>query len=264
MSPLLDYPQHPLQTVLIGSSLGDESDQVVRSGLAVARAAGARVLLVHVVEIEPHLVNVQAGLAADLTAEQVAGREESLHRQIERLGVGGLELAGARVLTGAPHRVLVETARSAGADLIVVGAAGAGPFAELLGSTADRVVRKASCPVLLVRGQLRVPPRRILAPVDLSSISGDAFRCGLDLLAQLSRPRSEPSSPRASWMLWPCSGSRPASFLRRERSASMPSSYGVSCWRTGAGRGFTSTPPCCPGRRGSRSCASSTSIPPTS
>jgi nucleotide-binding universal stress UspA family protein len=49
------------------------------------------------------------------------------------------------------------------------------------------VLRKAPCPVLLVRGELRVPPRRVLAPVDLSSLSGDAFRCGLHLLAQLSR-----------------------------------------------------------------------------
>ena len=48
-------------------------------------------------------------------------------------------------------------------------------------------MRKAACPVLLVRGELRVPPRRVLAPVDLSSLSGDAFRCGLHLLAQLSR-----------------------------------------------------------------------------
>lgn len=54
-----------------------------------------------------------------------------------------------------------------------------GPFAaELLGSTADRVLRKASCPVLIVRGELPVPPRRVLAPVDPSTLSGDSFRCG--------------------------------------------------------------------------------------
>jgi nucleotide-binding universal stress UspA family protein len=182
----LPCPHRPLQTVLIGTSLEKESDQVVGAGLAVARAAGARVLLVHAMRIEPQLVNVQTGPAADFAAGQIAWRQDELGRQIERLGIDASELAGARVLTGAPHRVLVETARTAGASLLVVGATAAGPFAELLGSTADRVARKAACPVLLVRGELRVPPRRVLAPVDLSTLSGDAFRCGMDLLAQIA------------------------------------------------------------------------------
>jgi nucleotide-binding universal stress UspA family protein len=84
--------------------------------------------------------------------------------------------------------VIVEAARMAEAALIVVGATGSGPLAaELLGSTADRVLRKAACPVLLVRGDLAVPPRRVLAPVDLSTLSGEAFRCGLDLLTNLAK-----------------------------------------------------------------------------
>ena len=113
--------------------------------------------------------------------------EAKLRRQIERLGVAAAELAGAQVLTGAPHQVLLEAARKAGADLIVLGATGAGPLAELLGSTADRVLRKAACPVLVVRGELQVPPRRVLAPVDLSTLSGDAFHCGLHFLSQLAK-----------------------------------------------------------------------------
>ena len=187
MSTLAPLPcfDRPLRTVLIGTSLEEESDRVVGAGLAVARAAGARVFLVHAMHIEPQLVNLQTGPAAAFAAEQIAWRQEELRRQIERLGIDESELAGAEVQIGAPHRVLAEAARTAAAGLLVVGATASGPFAELLGSTADRVVRKATCPVLLVRGELRVPPRRVLAPVDLSSISGDAFRCGIELLAQL-------------------------------------------------------------------------------
>jgi len=118
----------------------------------------------------------------------VAWCEEQLRGQIARLGISEAELVEARVLTGSPHFVLIEAARAAGADLIVVGATGSGPFAaELLGSTADRVLRKSTCPVLVVRGDLRVPPRRVLAPVDLSPLSADSFRCGMQLLAQLAK-----------------------------------------------------------------------------
>src|SRR5436309_8219045 len=181
LSPL-PRSHRPLRTVLIGTSLGSESDRVVRAGLAVARRAGARVVLVHAVHLELLPVAVWAGLER----EEVALGDEELRRQIERLGLSASELAGAIARVGAPHRILTETAQRVGADLIVVGATGAGPLAaELLGSTADRVLQKAPCPVLVVRAGLRVPPRRVLAAVDLSTLSGDAFRCGLHLLGQL-------------------------------------------------------------------------------
>ena len=179
-------PCRPLRTVLIGTSLEDESDQVVRAGLAVARAAGAQVHLVYAAHIEPQLAMLGAGVVDDVTRGLIAGFEGRLRQQSERLGIAAPELAGAQVLTGAPHHVLLEAAQTTGAGLIVLGATGAGPLAELLGSTADRVLRKARCPVLLVRGELRVPPQRVLAPVDLSPLSGDAFHCGLYVLSQVA------------------------------------------------------------------------------
>lgn len=168
----------PVHAVLIGTTLDEGSDTVVRSGLAVARAAGASIYLVHAVS--------HGGLGDDLPRELADRCEDRLRGQVLRLGIQEPELAGAGVFPGVPHRVLIDLAQTVGADLIVVGATASGPFAaELLGSTADRVLRKADCPVLLVRGEMRVPPRRVLAPVDLSSLSGDAFRCGLHLLSQL-------------------------------------------------------------------------------
>lgn len=186
LAPLI-RPQHPLQTVLIGTSLETGSDEVVRAGLALARAAKARVYLVHAAPVEPRLIGFEPELDLELAQEQIASCREKLRQQIERLGIGESELAGSTVLTGAPQRVILEAAGTARASLLVVGATGSGPFVTgLLGSTADRVVRKSACPVLVVRGELRVPPRRVLAPVDLSTLSGDAFRCGLHLLAQMS------------------------------------------------------------------------------
>lgn len=181
----------PLRTVLIGTSLGEESDQVVRAGLGVARAANARVFLLHATPIEPMPVGFDVGAVPALEQERIEQCTGELRRQVERLGLGEPELAGFNVLVGAPHRVLTDNAEELDADLIVVGATGSGPLsAELLGSTADRVVRKAPCPVLVVRDGLPVPPRRVLAPVDLSDLSGDAFRCGLHLLAQIADPRA--------------------------------------------------------------------------
>lgn len=179
-----EAPYRPLKNVLIGTSLGEESDQVVRAGLAMARAAGAYVHLIHAAELKPLGYELGAG---PTEREQIVQLSGELHRQVRRLGLDDSVLAEARVVVGAPNRVLAEAARQVNADLIVVGATGSGPFAaELLGSTADRVLRKALCPVLIVREGLQVPPRKVLAPVDLSTLSGDTLRCGLHLLAQLA------------------------------------------------------------------------------
>lgn len=186
LGPLV-RPHRPLRTVLIGTTLAEESDTVVRAGLAAARAAGARVHLVHAAEAEPRRTGYDIGAGPVVDREQVARLGEELSRQAQRLGVQPQELAAAEVRVGAAHRILTQAAQQARADLIVVGATGSGPFAtELLGSTADRVLRQALCPVLVVRGELRMPPRVVLAPVDLSTLSGDAFHCGLHLLGQLA------------------------------------------------------------------------------
>lgn len=175
----------PLQIVLIATSLEEESDLVVRSGLALARAAGAQVFLVHAAPLTPRL-DLELGFGPAIQ-EQVAGREEALERQIERLGIGVSELAGTAVQIGVAHRILTRIAQASAADLIVLGATRTGALAaELLGSTADRVLRKAARPVLVVRGELAMPPHRVLAPVDLSPLSAESFRAGWQILSQLS------------------------------------------------------------------------------
>jgi nucleotide-binding universal stress UspA family protein len=184
-SPLV-RSHRPLRTVLIGTLLGEDSDDLVRAGLEVARAAGARVHLVHAAEVQLQHVGFDIGSGPVVDHDQIVQLTGELNRQVQRLGIQPQELDGAEVRVGSPHRILTQVASQIGADLIVVGATGFGPFAaELLGSTADRVLRQAVCPVLVVRGELRIPPRTVLAPVDLSTLSGDAFHCGLHLLGQI-------------------------------------------------------------------------------
>ncbi len=166
-----------IETVLIGTSLTEASDQVVRTGLKVARAAKARVVLAH---------------GCSPQREVVQAEKESLRRKMEdqahRLGIRPEERAGTILDLGPAHQMLIETAGKTGADLIVVGAAEAPCLAKLLGSTADRVMRKATCPVLVVRRELPMPLARVLLPVDLS-LPAQAFREGLEILGFLAGER---------------------------------------------------------------------------
>jgi len=179
-----------IETVLIGTSLTEASEEVVRTGLKVARAAQARVALVHA--YAPRFAYGGAPFVPELPMEgMVEAEKESLRRemesQAERLGIKPEELAGFELGLAPAHQMIMETARRINAGLIVVGAAESPRLAKLLGSTADRVVRKATCPVLMVRRELPMPPARVLLPVDLSYLSAEAFREGLEVLGLLSR-----------------------------------------------------------------------------
>ncbi len=67
---------------------------------------------------------------------------------------------------GSPETLILETARSAQADLIVMGARGRGPIAELiLGSVSHRVLINAPCSTLLVKGPAAAV-RRLLVAVE--------------------------------------------------------------------------------------------------
>jgi CPA2 family monovalent cation:H+ antiporter-2 len=84
-----------------------------------------------------------------------------------------------------PHRVLESLASTLHADLIVVGASERGRRWPLgLGSTADRVIRKSPCPVLVLRPGVPFPPRRVLVPVDFSPGSAGALRYGAGFLIE--------------------------------------------------------------------------------
>ena len=105
---------------------------------------------------------------------------------------GRAELRGIAVTTrmaaGIPSEEVIAAARAEDSDLVVVGTRGKTGLAHvLLGSTAERVIRGAPCPVLAVRtepadnkdGSVLSRPvtlERILVPVDFSDCSLDALK----------------------------------------------------------------------------------------
>lgn len=176
-----------LNTLLVGTSLGPESDALVADALGLARALGARLRLAHA--ILPPVVPGGDLLAMNWVSPEVTARYQAevraeLAAQAARVGVRAAESGGLAVGLAPAHRMLVEEASEAHADLIVVGASERRGGA-ILGSTADRVMRKATCPVLVRRGSLRLPLRQVVLGVDLSPPSADAYRFSRTFLAAL-------------------------------------------------------------------------------
>jgi nucleotide-binding universal stress UspA family protein len=117
------------RTIMVGY---DGSDAATRALAAAADLVGYGSSLV-VVTVHP----------GEIDRSTVAGAREQLQRRHVQ--------ARYHDLRGEAAEQLVEKARELAADLIVVGRRGRKPLRVLLGSVSARVVRRASCDVLLVR-----------------------------------------------------------------------------------------------------------------
>lgn len=184
-----EAPAAASPVVLVGTALTSDSDRVVRAGAAVARALDGRVHLAHSV---PYPVDFfDDTILSDRVLERLRDKEREalareLEAQAERTGVGDDLLHGTTIEPGEPHRVLVERARALQPEILVVGAAeDSERITRAFGSTAGRVLRKATRPVVVVRDALELPPRSVLLPVDLSPLSADVSRAAALLLERL-------------------------------------------------------------------------------
>jgi nucleotide-binding universal stress UspA family protein len=144
-----------LKNILVPTDFSDTSANAVRYAKAFAETFQASLHLLHVVEeLLVYAWTPPEGsipLAADIRADLEVRTREQLHKLLtdaERERFHAHFLA----LTGSPFVEIVRYAKEQDIDLIIMGTHGRGPIAHMLmGSVAEKVVRKAPCPVLTVR-----------------------------------------------------------------------------------------------------------------
>jgi nucleotide-binding universal stress UspA family protein len=141
-----------LKTILVPTDFSECSDEAVRYGLELGRRFGARVHLLHVVQ-DP----VTQPWAAEGFSVPLFDVVDEWQKQAEqRLRAAIAEEDRTRVtvssVVATPYAEILDYAARNQVDLIVMGTHGRGGVSHmLLGSIAERVIRRAPCPVLTVR-----------------------------------------------------------------------------------------------------------------
>ena len=126
------------------------AEQALPHAVALARACGASVELVGVVPMADQQAMYSAGAVVDWESE-IAQYKEYLTGVLSRVQEEGLR-AHSEILRGDVASEILRYAEEAGVDMIVMsthGRSGLGRW--VYGSIADRVLRHATVPVLLVR-----------------------------------------------------------------------------------------------------------------
>lgn len=156
-----------LKRILVTTDFSEASKQALPYAAAFAERLGAEVALLNVLEPPPRFVGLESMAllqAGDAAVGHALGELDALAKRAFN--------ARARVKThvrpGQPFRVITKAARDLDADLLVMATHGfTGLKHTFLGSTTERVVRHAPCPVLAVRGIEDNKSRRVGKPVSI-------------------------------------------------------------------------------------------------
>ena len=142
--------------ILLATDGSPESEHAARLAVGLARTHGAQLTALYVADPYPYMgigeVNPMGSQAYAAAAQQLAAQA---HAQVEALCTkdGAPVSLQARLLEDvAAARGIVETAKSGGIDLVVMGSHGRSGIARLmLGSVATKVVAESPVPVLVTR-----------------------------------------------------------------------------------------------------------------
>jgi universal stress protein A len=127
------------------------SEHAVTKASELASALGAELELMHAYQL-PVLALPDSSITVSPTyvAELTTRAQQALDKHVENLKEKGVT-ASTRLTEGNPAEAIVERAKEIGATMIVMGTHGRSGFRRfLLGSTAERVVRTSTVPVLTV------------------------------------------------------------------------------------------------------------------
>lgn len=154
--------------ILAPTDFSDDSKLALTYVVELAQKFAAEIIVVHVDQpLAPVMVSelnpgLDVGTMNRIAEEQRLLALRELDQTTARLREQGLK-ARSLMRVGAPFLEIINAAVSEGTDLIVMGTHGRSGLAHvLMGSVAERVVRKAPCPVLTIRH----PDRKFKHPLD--------------------------------------------------------------------------------------------------
>ena len=144
-----------IRHILCPTDFSEGSTEAYETALVMARDAGARLTLFHVHHVP---ASVFPDVILPMAPELMHNLEHSVDLVLDQLVARGRALGidvDRRTAFGTTHVEICNLAERLDVDLVVIGTHGRGGLSHaILGSVAEKVVRRAPCPVLTVRSKM--------------------------------------------------------------------------------------------------------------
>jgi universal stress protein A len=140
--------------ILIPTDFSEYSDEALKKAVDIALEHNSTIYLLHVVdEIIQCAVDycLEASIVDQIEKQSMAFAEEKLQKEVKKLAASKDLQIIADVKKGDTYETILKEQKDKGIDLIVIASHGKKGLIKHLGSVADKVLREAECPVLLVK-----------------------------------------------------------------------------------------------------------------
>jgi nucleotide-binding universal stress UspA family protein len=164
--PVLAVPRHSpdavpvpavFRRILCAVDFSECSLYALEYAMSLAQEADASLTILHAIDVAPEIPDVHGLMMGGVmdVREFIAQVDERARARLKELVPNSVETFShieTMVVTGRSYREVLRVAADQSSDVIVLGVHGRGPVDRLFfGSTAQQVVRGATCPVLTLR-----------------------------------------------------------------------------------------------------------------
>jgi universal stress protein A len=144
------------KNILVPTDFSEYSEAALKKAIDIAEQYKAKIYLLHVIDEQIRQCAVDYCIGAEvverLEAESIKASNEKLWKEVATIGeTKKLEIV-FDVKNGNPSEVILSEQQEKGIDLVVIASHGkTGLLKQLMGSVADKVVKGAKCPVVVVK-----------------------------------------------------------------------------------------------------------------
>ena len=143
------------KSILVPTDFSEFSDRAVQQAVDIAEQNNAKIFLLHVIDklqqcAIDYCIPMETMMKVQDDSEKEAARK--MQEEVDKIVKTKKLDVVFDVKSGVPYEEILKEQQDRKADLIVIASRGrTGILKTLVGSVAERVVREAKCPVLLVR-----------------------------------------------------------------------------------------------------------------
>lgn len=178
-----------IKNILVATDFSKNSDLAISRASDIAKATNAKLTIIHVIQ-KKLIENFVSGALKNLFPKTIwLSTEEHkttlLENQVNRLSRFDLKISSVLIKKGNPSIKILQFAKKGKFDLLVMGAHGKYSLHDtFIGTTAEYVVKKTTCPVLIVKNESKKEIRKILVAVDFSKVSKMALDYASNLFSK--------------------------------------------------------------------------------
>jgi nucleotide-binding universal stress UspA family protein len=145
------------QRILVPIDFSQYSDEILAYALEMARKFDASIDLIHIIPNMDYFTPYESFMAAENIVAVQKGVEGEVEKDLDEVAQKLPGITVKKVIrTGVAFVEILDYVKSEGIDLIIMGTRGRGGLEHIIiGSVAEKVLRKSPCPVLTIR-----PPKK--------------------------------------------------------------------------------------------------------